>query len=57
MHAIIQGIEYKIGTHGFTYRWSSEYGEWIRSQMTQAQILSAARKKAESALAAKKASQ
>lgn len=27
----IHGIRYKIGRHGYVYRWADHLGEWVRS--------------------------
>lgn len=32
------GIEYKIGRHGFLFRWSSARGEWVRSELHPSEV-------------------
>lgn len=32
------GVFYKIGRHGFLYRWSENLGEWVRSSQDPLEV-------------------
>ncbi len=42
-----QHIIYKIGAHGFVYRWAPNYEYWVRSDMTKSGLRCHLREKLE----------